>query len=566
MAGLRLIAMAGFLRFQTISAMATVQNPILRGFNPDPSIVRVGEAYYIATSTFEWFPGVQIHRSYDLANWELIARPLDRSSQLDMIGNPDSGGVWAPCLSFCDGVFYLIFTDVKQWTGTRHKITHNYLATATDVTGPWSDPIYLDSSGFDASLFHDDDGRKWYLSMIWDHRLGRNQFAGTLLQEFDADRGKLVGPRRNIFRGTDLKLTEGPHLYKRDGYYYLLTAEGGTSYEHAVSMARSKSVKGPYEVAPNNPFITSSQDPQATLQKAGHASLVETPEGDWYAVHLCGRPIEVEGGAAPAENDPAFTQRSIVPPQDRRCILGRETALQKVDWPIGGWPSLAHGGKVPAVEVEIEGAALGTPKKSYREDFDAPTPSIHFQSLRRPQSPEWLDLAARPGWLRLYGEEPTTSNFRQSLLARRIQSLDCEAKTCLEFFPEQFKHMAGLIAYYDTQNHYYLRVSRDEELGRHIGIVSCVAGEYREYPDCEQGIPDGGSVFLQVRLDRAELRFSYSIDGEDWKNVGPALDSTVLSDDFNTLGFTGAFVGVCAQDLTGQGHVADFDFFEYRER
>jgi xylan 1,4-beta-xylosidase len=143
----------------------TIHNPILRGFNPDPSILRVGDDYYIATSTFEWFPGVQIHHSRDLVNWRLLTRPLDRLSQLDMLGNPDSGGIWAPCLSFADGLFYLIFTDVKAWKGNAYKISHNYLITAPAITGPWSEPIYLNSSGFDPSLFHDDNGRKWLLNI-----------------------------------------------------------------------------------------------------------------------------------------------------------------------------------------------------------------------------------------------------------------------------------------------------------------------------------------------------------------------------------------------------------------
>lgn len=546
-----------------------IKNPILRGFNPDPSILRVGEDYYIATSTFEWFPGVQIHHSRDLANWELITRPLDRASQLDMIGDPDSGGVWAPCLSHCDGIFYLIFTDVKQWTGTRHKITHNYLVTATDIMGPWSEPTYLDSSGFDASLFHDDNGRKWYLSMIWDHRIGRNQFAGTMLQEFDAKANALVGPQNEIFKGTDLKLTEGPHLYKKDGYYYLLTAEGGTSYEHAVTMARSKSIDGPYEVAPNNPFITSQPDPSAPLQKAGHGSLVQTPSGEWYAAHLCARPINVDVAPLLQVDAATASQRAIQPEQNRRCMLGRETALQKVDWPTNGWPTLpTSGSPVPVLNVAAPSGlptSESTASNSIRDNFDKDAINIHFQSLRRPFEPSWIELAARKGWLRIYGEEPTTSLFRQSLIARRIQSFDTETTACLDYQPEQFKHMAGLVAYYDTRNHYYLRVSHDEKLGRHIGIIRCDAGVNGELIDTETSLPEQGLVYLRSKIKTAELQFAYSLDGENWQNIGPVLDSTILSDDYNTLGFTGAFIGICAQDMTGQRKSADFDWFEYRE-
>lgn len=205
--------------------MNMITNPILRGFHPDPSICRAGEDYYIATSTFEWFPGVRIHHSRDLVHWKPIQSPLTRTSQLHMEGNIDSGGVWAPCLSYDNGVFYLIYTDVKSRVGA-FKDTHNYLVTATNIEGPWSEPVYLNSSGFDPSLFHDEDGRKWLVNMIWDHRKGKNRFSGIVLQEFSVQEHKLTGPAVNIFKGTELGLTEAPHLYKYKGYYYLLTAEG----------------------------------------------------------------------------------------------------------------------------------------------------------------------------------------------------------------------------------------------------------------------------------------------------------------------------------------------------
>ena len=179
-----------------------IDNPVLKGFNPDPCILRVEDDDYIATSTFEWFPGVQVHHSKDLVNWRLLTRALERPSQLDLLGNADSGGVWAPALSYHDGVFHLIFTDVKTW-GTQHRFkdTHNYLVTAPDITGPWSEPIYLNSSGFDPSLFHDDDGRKWFVNMLHDHRKGRTQFAGIVLQEYCPNQKKARRPRRKHLQG-----------------------------------------------------------------------------------------------------------------------------------------------------------------------------------------------------------------------------------------------------------------------------------------------------------------------------------------------------------------------------
>ena len=178
-----------------------IENPILRGFNPDPNIIRVGGDYYIATSTFEWFPGVQIHHSNDLVNWQLISRPLQRSSQLDMVGVPDSCGVWAPCLSYKDGIYFLIYTNVKSFNG-QWKDTPNYLVTATDINGPWSEPIFLNSSGFDPSLFHDLDGRSYLVNMLMDHR-DNLFFGGIVMQEFDTESKALVGDIHYLHSGTE---------------------------------------------------------------------------------------------------------------------------------------------------------------------------------------------------------------------------------------------------------------------------------------------------------------------------------------------------------------------------
>ena len=373
----------------TSEKITTIRNPILPGFNPDPSICRVGEDYYIATSTFEWYPGVQIHHSRDLVNWRLIRRPLDRASQLDLRGEPDSGGVWAPCLSHADGKFWLVFTDVKRLDGA-FKDAHNYIVTAPAIEGPWSDPTYVNSSGFDPSLFHDDDGRKWFLNMIWDHRDGRGTgrkhpaFAGIRLQEWDAAAGKLIGAARTIFPGSAHGLVEGPHLHKRNGWYYLTTAEGGTGYDHAVTMARSRSLDGPYELHPNVHLLTSKDAPDAVLQRAGHGQIVETPDGQVYHTHLCSRPLK----------------------DRRRSPLGRETAIQKCAWGDDDWLYLAGGGQVPAVEVAPPHAAHAEPEPPARRyAFSSAGLPLDFQWLRTPDPEEIFSLAARPGWLRLIGRE-----------------------------------------------------------------------------------------------------------------------------------------------------------------
>ncbi|MBL9200909.1 MAG: glycoside hydrolase family 43 protein, partial [Opitutaceae bacterium] len=300
-----------------------IRNPILPGFNPDPSIVRVGDDYYIATSTFEWFPGVQIHHSRDLVHWRLLSRPLTRPSQLNMLGDPDSCGVWAPCLTYADGLFWLIYTDVKRYgrtsvggaSGASLRDFHNYLVTCPTIDGEWSDPVYLNSSGFDPSLFHDASGKKYLLNQLWDHRPGKNRFNGIVLQEYSIKERKLIGERKNIFAGTPIWFTEGPHLYQRDGWYHLITAEGGTGWGHAVTMARSRSLFGPYELHPDTYVLTARHRPDAALQRTGHADLVETQNGEIYMVYLCGRPLPNRG----------------------RCTLGRETAIQKMSWGADGW-------------------------------------------------------------------------------------------------------------------------------------------------------------------------------------------------------------------------------------
>lgn len=532
--------------------MPEIQNPILKGFNPDPSILRVGDDYYIATSTFEWFPGVQIHHSRDLRHWRLIARPLARRSQLDMTGNPDSGGVWAPCLSYADGVFYLVYTDVKSHLGP-FKDTHNYLVTATDIEGPWSEPIYLNSSGFDPSLFHDDDGRKWLVNMIWDHRKGKNRFGGIVLQEYSEAERRLVGPITNIFRGTELGLTEGPHIYKHNGYYYLMTAEGGTRFGHAVTVARSASLFGPYEADPEGPMLTSAGAPELELQRAGHASLVETQSGEWYIAHLCGRPLR----------------------PSMRCTLGRETALQRVRWSEDGWLRLAAGGNRPQTVVQAPPLPEHRfPPEPETDHFDGGEISPAFQSLRVPIEEDWASLRARPGFLRLKGRESLSSKHRQSLIARRLQSFKAEAETAVEFEPDTYQQMAGLICYYNVNNYYYLWVSRDENAGKCLGIMLRDRGKYDEALDAPVSVEGWARIHLKASLRHDRLQFYYSRDGGQWTPIGPVLDASILSDEYvETVtdgylmdqGFTGAFVGMCAQDLSGRGKHADFDYFSYRE-
>ncbi len=536
---------------------ATISNPILRGFNPDPSIIRVGEDYYVATSTFEWFPGVQIHHSRDLVNWRLLTRPLTRASQLNMLGAADGCGVWAPCLTHADGRFWLIYTDVKRYgrttvggaSGASLRDFHNYLVTADDIEGPWSDPVYLNSSGFDPSLFHDDDGRKWLLNQLWDHRPGRNRFAGIVAQEYDPVAATLVGVRKMIFAGTALGLTEAPHLYKRDGWYHLITAEGGTGFGHAVTMARSRALEGPYEVHPDGPVLTARDRPHVVLQRAGHADLVDTPDGQTWMAYLCGRPLPNRG----------------------RCVLGRETAIQPMVWGDDGWLRTRDGSGDPELNPPSPGLPPAPfPSGPERETFDGPDLPLDFQWLRSPFPQELFSLTARPGWLRLFGRETMGSQYRQALVARRQQAHCYSAGTVMDFAPQHFQQSAGLVCYYGANKFHYLFVSRDDDHGRHIQVMSAL-------PDSPQAdafttpipLPDEGLVHLRVEVDFERLRFAFSLDGQDWTWLPEGFDASILSDEATAPGapnFTGAFVGMACQDLSGAARPADFDGFRYVER
>ncbi|MGL4252641.1 MAG: glycoside hydrolase family 43 protein [Fusobacteriaceae bacterium] len=528
-----------------------MQNPILKGFNPDPSICRKGDDYYIATSTFEWFPGVQIFHSKDLVNWKLIKRPLERISQLNMKGNPNSCGIWAPCLSFYDNKFWLIYTDVKSFDGYG-KDCHNYLVTCDTIDGEWSDPIFINSSGFDPSLFHDDDGKKYFLNMLWDHRTYgycHNQFAGIILQEFDENTGKLVGEVKNIFKGTGIKLTEGPHIYKRNGYYYLLTAEGGTMYEHSVTIARSKNIWGPYDLHPENPILTAVHSPENALQKSGHASMVETPEGEWFMVHLTGRPLTERGN----------------------CPLGRETAIQKIYWEED-WPFVV-GGKLPSQSIESLEHIPQIGDNSQIDDFDSQEIDINFQALRIPMDGEIMSLTERPGHLRIFGRESLKSMHTQATIARRWQSFQFTAKTCLEFNPYNYQQMAGLVNYYNTNNWYYLYITYNEEIdGRVIEVVSSVNSKIKFHTlGANISIPKTAEkIYLKCEVNYEKLNYFYSFDEIKWIKIGPTFDSNVLSDDYIAKNssdgfFTGAFVGMNCQDLSGNKLHADFDYFHYLE-
>ena len=540
-----------------------LKNPILPGFHADPCICRRGDDYYIAVSSFEWFPGIPVYHSRDLKHWELYTHVLTDERTCDLKRLPSAKGIWAPCLTWCeeDGLFYVVY-GIMNSMNARYFDIDNYLITAPDIRGPWSEPVYLHSAGFDASIFHDTDGRKWVVSLDWETRPGYEKPGAICITEYDPVTKAIKGCPKRIWRGaTDRGCLEAPHLTRRNGYYYLMCAEGGTGYYHCVTMARADNPLGPYEGDPLNPILTAAPEnrneradtdhlkprwynPASYLQKCGHGSYVDTPNGETWLVHLCARPFTPE----------------------LRCTLGRETAIQRMHWTEDGWLRLAAGGNM--AQTLVEGSAL--PDWEARElpetdDFDAETLGIQYYAPRiDPKS--FCDLKSRPGWLRMRGQEARSSLNRVSLLARKLRSVNAEVITRMEFIPEVFQHSAGLILYYDNMNYAYLRKYYSETLGGPaISVTRLNNGEKTDFNDARRALDDG-PVWMKLRIKGRESRFFWSTNGVSWTEIGPAFDTSEVSDEYSRYGeFTGAFVGITCADRVRHQKTADFDFFTYRD-
>ena len=534
-----------------------IHNPVLTGFHPDPSICRVGDDFYLATSTFEWFPGVRLFHSRDLANWRHIGSALDRVSQLDMRGCPNSGGVWAPCLTHADGKFWLLYTNVHHHAPGVVMDTPNYLVTADTIEGPWSEPVFLNSNGFDPSLFHDDDGRKYVVEMQMGEAGTPVRFDGIILQEYDAAAGRLLGEPVKIWPGSPIGITEGPHLLKKDGWYYLITAEGGTSARHAISVCRSRSLLGPYELHPQNPILTSFQKENLTLWSTGHGCFVDTPRGEWFTVHLCQRPLQRPG-------------RLVLDREENKSVpLGRETGIQKLSWGADGWPRLAHGDNSPRDTVEVDLPTHPWPVEPGRVEFNGPTLPLVFQTLREPPDAAWLTFNRCPGWLSLRGRDSLASTFDQSLVARRLQHHVASAETLLRFAPRNFKQAAGLIAYYDRYHYHYFRVTGAGPGRAKLGVYSSENTKISRFEVAEFPI-ETVAAGLRLRMEKhgVELRFAYAVGGTGaWQPVERVFDATQCGDWVSPhSNFTGTFFGLCCQDVATRDAWAEFAFFDYQAR
>lgn len=510
-------------------------NPIIPGFYPDPSLCRVGDDFYLVTSSFEYFPGVPVFHSRNLVDWTQIGHCLTRQAQLPLTHARASGGIYAPTIRHHDGRFYMVTTNV---TDKGHFYVH-----IDDPAGEWSDPVWVNFSdntpGFaasiDPSLFFDDDGKVYFTCN--QRQVGIFQF------EIDIATGQHLSPNRLIWTGTGGQYPEAPHLYEIDGLYYLLIAEGGTHAGHMVTIARSTTPYGPFESCPHNPILThrSSDSP---IQATGHADLVQAADGSWWLVCLGIRP-QAPGGFPPWHN------------------LGRETFLAPVRWTDDGWPVVGDNGRI-ALEMAVDHlpgplSAENTYAPNYREDFVLPELGPHWNFLRNPHPEDW-SLEAEPGWLQLNGSVLTLDDVDSAaFIGRRQQHHHCHAEAGLKFDPAGDNEEAGLTVFMNERHHYDIAITRRDGqrcvmVRRRIGSLSAVVAQ--------EPLTDP-HITLAVDADADQYHFSYGLAGRDLKPLAGG-ETRYLSTEV-AGGFTGVYIGLYA---TGHGQPctapAHFDYFEYR--
>ncbi len=519
------------------------RNPILAGYYPDPSICRVGDDYYLINSTFAHFPGIPIFHSRDLVNWKQLGHVIDRPTQLKYDGLGITRGIFAPAISHHNGTFYVVCTMVDAGG--------NFLMTATDPAGPWSDPVWLDFDGIDPSLFFDDDGRAWMVNNgnPPDNKPLYQGHRAIWVQEFDIAAKKLTGPRSIIVNGgVDLAQKpvwiEGPHIYKKDGWYYLCCAEGGTSWQHSQVILRGKSPTGPYTPWDKNPILTQRDlDGNAPLAVTctGHADLVIGPDGNWWSIFLACRPYAPD-----------------------RWATGRETFLLPVQWTDDGWPQILPPGervpyvmKAPQVERVAPNAlaskenALGATRSTplngnftWTDDFDQAKLSPLWIMLRTPRQNWW---ALTDGRLSLTPQsELLSGKDNPSFLGRRLQHSKFETSLRLQV-PTTAGTSAGLAAMQNETHHYYSGVRRTAD-----GLVAFVELQNGPKPETLVTLPlpaDTKSVELRLTGDGLTLAFDYALTPGAWQPLLPKADSYPISVQAagGGLHFTGALVGPYAR-------------------
>ena len=501
--------------------MTAYTNPVVSGFYPDPAVIRVGDDYYMTTSTFEFFPGVPVLHSKDLIHWRTIGHCLTRKSQLDLEGCPSSRGIWAATIRHHAGLFYMITTIMN------HGALRKFFVTAKNPAGEWSDPIWVDQPGIDPSLFFDDDGTVYLTSN--GGKSGINQAV------LDTETGKLLSEDKTIWPGTGGAYPEGPRLYKVNGWYFLTIAEGGCQYGHMQTIARSRSPWGPFEFCPRNPILTHRHRGGHVIQGLGHMELLQDTRGVWWAYFLAYR----------------MTKQYFY-------HLGREAFLAPVQWDDQGWPVIGNAG---AIELEMNADLPPQhpwPAQPVRDDFDDKALGLAWNHLRNPE-PASVSLTQCPGKLLLLGNAATLNDIAApAFVGRRQEHWDVNVATRMEFDPKVEGDEAGLAMYYQEEHHYEIAVIRRDGqkkliVRRRVGDLTAIVAEE---------LAPEGAIELAVRAEKLVYHIGYKVNGE-LRELATGRTQH-LSCEAAAVGFTGVYFAMYA---TGNGKPASvpalFDWFDY---
>lgn len=515
----------------------TYHNPVIPGFYPDPSVCRVGEDFYLVNSSFQFFPGVPIFHSRDLVNWEQIGNVLDRRSQLKLDGANCWAGIYAPTIRYNDGTFYMITTNCSD--------RGNFIVHAKDPRGPWSEPVWLEQGGIDPSLFFE-DGKCYLVSnpsdCIW-------------LSEIDPITGKQLSPSVRLWQGDGGRYPEAPHIYKKDGYYYLMIAEGGTEMGHSETIARSKDIRGPYQSNPANPILCHLRQwaQSNPIQGTGHADIVDAPDGSWWMVNLAFRPMS--GG---------------------NHNLGRETFLAPVSWPEGGWPVVNGNGTedlemhCPTLPLQpLQGKFLARQPRDIHDftkikrqplfgsDFLRDNPQFIF--MRNPVEENYT-FTGKGLQMKVTTDVISSEKTMPTFMARRQQHINFETRCTLSLNDAKAGDEAGLTLFMTEYSHYDLTLTRDDSGRQALRLRYKLIDLTHEEPLVT--LPSG-DITLIVSGDKEDYSFAYSTDGGKTVTSLGKMNTRYLSTEC-AGGFTGITIGMFAQSANATTNatavVKSFDY------
>lgn len=511
------------------------QNPVIPGFHPDPSICKVGEDFYLVTSSFEYFPGVPIFHSRDLVNWKQIGYCLTRESQLNLNKCPPSSGIWAPTLRYHQGTFYMITTNYNAQAKKDEKGYGKFFVKTTDPTGEWSEPIFIDQPGIDPDLFFDDDGKVY----VHSNDAFTDSKGGVYQVEIDIETGEVLSENTLIHEGTGGIYPEGPHLYKIDGWYFLLMSEGGSQMGHYISISRSKSVSGPFENCPRREILTHKDRPGEAreIQGTGHADLIQAEDGSWWMVFLAFRHSE------------AFFYH-----------LGRETYLSPIKWE-DGWPVVLNPGEPDGtVSTTVDYKPLAPQKEQVTdivEKFDQSELAPYWNYLRNPISENYA--FGNPNGLTLTANSKSINDIDAStLLCIRQQAFESTASTKIDFSPIQKGDEAGLIIFYNHEQHYEVFITNGEngheiQVRRSVGDLSSIVAKH--------SIQDNKAE-LCIKSDRLNYYLGY-MDNSKFTQLASGR-SRYLSTESTLCSFTGVFYGLYCTSKNDTKAKANFSEFKLK--